>query len=120
MSGYQYEASKAERRAAELLRKKGWRVDEPLCPECHGLGFVWHGETWGDGILGGGSLGTRPCSRGCLAPALFFPAWPTMRQSRTVVHDSTPCTCPRGNYTGDWICLRHNPPNTSTGFTINS
>jgi hypothetical protein len=68
---YQYDSSKAERKAAELLREKGWDVSEPKCPECNGWGqrtvFVEGSDI---GLSSG--FAYESCSLGCSAPNLYL------------------------------------------------
>lgn len=72
MSGYRYATSPAERKAAKLLRDKGWQVQEPQCPECHGNGFVYEVKTTGDRIFGSSTASTRLCSLGCPTSVAFY------------------------------------------------
>lgn len=72
MSGWQYEASKEEKRAAALLREKGWTVSAPTCPDCHGHGTVsepwsFDSEPWKSSH----TVVMKPCPRGCQAAWYF-------------------------------------------------
>jgi hypothetical protein len=67
---YRYESSKAEQRAAALLRDKGWRVSEPPCPDCMGSGSIsrWNIEPESVATVThvSGDYTTGPCPRGCV------------------------------------------------------
>lgn len=62
-TGYSYSPTDDERRAADLLRDKGWRVDEPPCPDCRGLGYT--GGYWG-------AQSAERCPRRCAIPAMYL------------------------------------------------
>lgn len=62
-TGYSYSPTDDERHAADLLRDKGWRVDEPPCPDCRGLGYT--GGYWG-------AQSSERCPRRCAIPAMYL------------------------------------------------
>lgn len=72
MSGYRYRATREERAAAALLREKGWQVSEPVCPDCHGWGYITESTSWGTAEFGGATASTKPCPRGCVLVSWFF------------------------------------------------
>lgn len=79
MGGFRYPATPEERRAAALLREKGWNVDEPRCPECKGFGYV---TEWREGDWRGGddyrfrssSLDYKSCPNGCPPASVYLTA----------------------------------------------
>lgn len=67
---YRYDASKAERKAADLLLAKGWSVSEPPCPKCHGTGYIYDWSTKSSQYLDNSiatwvTSSTSPCPNGC-------------------------------------------------------
>jgi len=85
---YQYEPSKKERRAAAMLRERGWCVSEPTCPECHGNGFVWT-VVPGNVTPITSSASSRPCSLGCPMATAFYFSTDLDTTRTTVVADGT-------------------------------
>ena len=64
---YEYEPSKAEIKAAQLLREKGWIVNTPTCPECKGNGYISEFEPVAESkvaVVGG--VKYVPCPNGCI------------------------------------------------------
>ena len=82
---YEYKPTKAERKAAELLREKGWRVGEPACPLCGGLGQIGRSE-WIETYPGltTGHLWNDPCPNGCAAPTWFLSGTTAQSWSETL------------------------------------
>lgn len=69
---YHYDSTPEERRAAAILRRKGWTVHEPACPLCHGMGTVGTTSEWGEGKNWGISWSATPCPNGCPVPAAYY------------------------------------------------
>jgi hypothetical protein len=65
VSGWQYDASEEEERAATLLREKGWTVSTPPCPDCHGFGTITDSWSYGTPPMASGGITSKPCPRGC-------------------------------------------------------
>jgi hypothetical protein len=82
--GYRYEATKAERTAAALLRKKGWSVNEPRCPICFGRGFVMTGGV----TIPWNTSESDACPNGCDIPMLFY-SWDSLALHNRVIADGT-------------------------------
>ena len=72
---WRYDASEEEQRAADLLREKGWTVNAPTCPDCHGFGFVtgWVDTNYAPTTSNTSvTFGQKPCPRGCGVPSVYF------------------------------------------------
>lgn len=74
MAGYKYEATDEELKAAKLLKKKGWNVQEPSCPLCHGWGRVDRILWWmkGEKPPTKKQMWGKECPNGCETPSMFF------------------------------------------------
>lgn len=69
---FRYESTPEERAAARLLKRKGWSVREPSCPDCHGFGIVGKIDESGSGKTKSVTYNSIRCPRGCAFPMMVL------------------------------------------------
>lgn len=86
---YEYRVNEKEAEARNYLKDRGWKVEEPTCPECAGLGSVLNHKSVrlkkGQRTMSGAKYTIEfyytPCPNECSVPAMYFNTqeWGTSR-----------------------------------------
>jgi hypothetical protein len=69
---FNYLPSDKERKAAKLLRDRGWYVSEPECPKCKGWGTVGRVIEGNSDRTATHTYSVEPCPNGCPSPMLYY------------------------------------------------